>query len=280
MSAVSEVGGSTSSASEEPWGSRLFYRHRAPVGVPDAPPMVHIHGFAISGSVLLPTAKILSQRFDTYVPDLPGHGRSAGPATPLDFIGFADSVVRFLDAVGLERASLVGNSMGSAVIAHVGRLYPDRVERLILVSPAGGAANQPLPRALGQMTLDGLREPVTLMPTAARAYAKFGLRNSFRLFDAMVHSPTLNLLQDIQVPMLVVMGSKDPLLPSATEVDKVARIADLSDVMTAVRLHGAAHAINWSHPQELAEIINVYVADPSIRNPSLLPSKAQLIATA
>lgn len=280
MSPTCGAGVSQPPKSGEPWGSRLFYRHRAPVGVTNAPPMVHIHGFAISGRTLLPTARILAQRFDTYVPDLPGHGRSEGPTTPLDFVGFADAVVRFLDAVGLERASLVGNSMGSAVIAHVGRLHPDRVERLILVSPAGGAANQPLPRALAQMALDGVREPVTLLPAALQAYASFGVRKTFRQFDAMVHSPTLNLLQDIQVPMLVVMGSRDPLLPSATEVDKVARIADLSDVMTAVRLHGAAHAINWSHPQELAEIINVYVADPSIRNPSLLPRTAQLIATA
>lgn len=58
----------------------FFYRFAGPGG--DAPTMVHIHGFGISGSYLLPTAALLTDTFNTYVPDLPGYGRTPGPANP------------------------------------------------------------------------------------------------------------------------------------------------------------------------------------------------------
>ena len=65
-------------------GRSLFYR-RSVGGEPDGVPIVHVHGFAISGAYLMPTARLLAGRWVNVVPDLPGYGRSgrltARPAT-------------------------------------------------------------------------------------------------------------------------------------------------------------------------------------------------------
>jgi pimeloyl-ACP methyl ester carboxylesterase len=66
------------SALAERWtimdGLDLFYRESQ--NPPDAPVMMHLHGFGLSGRYLLPTAELLQDEFHTYVPDLPGYGRS------------------------------------------------------------------------------------------------------------------------------------------------------------------------------------------------------------
>ena len=81
----------------------------------------------------------------------------------------------YCDAVGVERATLVGNSLGCPIIVEVATAFPDRIERAVLVSPAGGPNNQPLGRALRQMAIDGLREPMSMVPIAVRDYLRFGV---------------------------------------------------------------------------------------------------------
>ena len=109
--------------------------------------MMHLHGFGLSGRYLLPTAEALADEFHTLVPDLPGFGRSGNAIEPLTVEELAHAAAAFLDTQGIEKVTLVGNSMGCPVICEFGYSYPDRLERAILVSPAGGINNQPLPRA-------------------------------------------------------------------------------------------------------------------------------------
>ena len=69
--------------------------------------------------------------------DLPGFGGSSKPArAPYDAAWFADCVVRYLDAMGIERAHLVGNSMGGRVAIEVGLRHPERAASLSLLAPA------------------------------------------------------------------------------------------------------------------------------------------------
>jgi len=132
---------------------------------PSRTPMVHVHGFGISGSYLEPTAARLASQYPTYVPDLPGMGRSMSPEHPLDLPGLAGALIGYCDAVGIERATFVGNSLGCPVILEVASKFADRIERAVLVSPAGGPNNQPVGRALKQMVLDGPREPKSMLPS-------------------------------------------------------------------------------------------------------------------
>ena len=137
--------------------------------------MMHLHGFGLSGRYLVPTAERLAGDFHTLVPDLPGFGRSGKALQPLDVPDLATRPPGSSTIVGLESATLVGNSMGCPVICEFAHHYPDRLDRAVLVSPAGGLHNQPLRRAVGQLAHDGVREPTRLMPVAVPDYLRFGI---------------------------------------------------------------------------------------------------------
>jgi pimeloyl-ACP methyl ester carboxylesterase len=216
-------------------------------------PIVHVHGFGISGTYLEPTAALLAQRRPSYVPDLPGSGRSHRPAAPLDIPGMARVLIDYLDANDLSRATFVGNSLGCVVLVELAAAYPERIDRLALVSPAGGPNNQPMTRALLQMALDGPREPISLWPIAVRDYVRFGVPRSWALFRAMTAYPTLERLQSLQAPTLVIGGSRDPLV----DFERASVFAGLPHV-DVVRVAGA-HALNFSRPALIAELIEAYL---------------------
>jgi pimeloyl-ACP methyl ester carboxylesterase len=228
--------------------------HRSFIGGdPTRTPIVHVHGFGISGTYLEPTAARLASRYPTYVPDLPGMGRSISPERPLDLPGLAGALIAYCDQVGVERATFVGNSLGCPLIIEVASRFPDRIERAVLVSPAGGPNNQPMGRALKQMVLDGPREEMSMLPIAARDYLKFGLLRSWALFKAMIAYPTLERLHDLVMPTLVIGGDRDPLV----DFDRVGVFAGLSGV-EVVKVQGA-HALNYSRPEIVAALIEAHI---------------------
>ncbi len=255
-------------------GVDVFYRAspEPPPGAAERRVMMHLHGFGLSGRYLLPTAERLSDEFSTLVPDLPGFGRSARPGRPLDVTGMAHAAAAFLDDRDVPSVTLVGNSMGCAVICEFAHLYPRRLERAVLVAPAGGRANQPLSRAFGQLTLAGLREPTRLLPVAAHDYVKFGVPSTLRLFRALTGFPSLERLLALEIPTLVVLGQRDPLLPAATRVREVA--SQTKNSVLVVVIEGAAHAINFSHPGELANVIRLFMADQPIIDDPVSPGFA------
>ena len=254
---------------------KVFYRESVePVntGV-----MMHLHGFGLSGRYLLPTAERLAADFHTLVPDLPSFGRSGRSRTPLDVPDLAHAAARFLDDRGIESVTLVGNSMGCPVIFEFAHAYPERLERAVLVSPAGGLHNQPLHRAIRQLARDGVREPTRLMPVAVPDYLRFGIPSTFKMFRALTQYPSLDRLLDLKVPTLAVLGDRDPLMPTPARVQYVASRTDSHALLVVIE--GAAHAINFSHPGELAHIIRLFMADKPIVDDPTSPghSRAQEI---
>ena len=236
-------------------GLRVYHRV-AEMSETSATPIVHVHGFAISGRYLEPTAARLASHYPTYVPDLPGHGYSEKPRRPLGIPEQAEALAGYLDAVGVPRAVVLGNSTGCLVAAEFAHRYPDRTERAILVSPAGGRHNRPLGRGLLQLARDGLREPRALARIAVPDYVRFGLVNSLQAFHRMTRYPTVERLMHLPVPFLAVIGTRDPLI-SDSQIESVFRSpAD----MDLVRHVDAAHAINFSHPESLARIVDAYLS--------------------
>lgn len=242
-------------------GTAVFFRTSAVVD-DLRPAMVHVHGFGISGSYLLPTAERLAEEYRTYVPDLPGYGRSGNPSRTLGISGLSDAVAAFMDAMDLERATLVGNSLGSAVTAEFAASHPDRLDRAVLVSPAGGLHNRPLSRAMRQMLADGFREPPRLVAVAVPDYIRFGLIDSLRLFDAMTNFPVLERLLALDVPALGVLGARDPLMPPTSRVREI--VDQMGAHITVVRLRGVAHAANYSHPALVSHVIRRFMHDEPI----------------
>jgi pimeloyl-ACP methyl ester carboxylesterase len=252
-------------------GVDVFYRESH--HPPDAPVMMHLHGFGLSGRYLLPTAEELADEFHILVPDLPGFGRSGNAIEPLTVTELAHSAAAFLDTQGVEKVSLVGNSMGCPVICEFGYLYPHRLERAILVSPAGGINNQPFRRAVRQLSHDGLREPVRLLRVAVPDYLRFGVPSTFRMFRALTQYPALDRLLTLDVPTLAVAGTRDPLMPPPARIREVADQMEHRVVFVAI--DGAAHAINFSHPGELANVIRQFMADQPIVDDPNSPGNAR-----
>ena len=78
----------------------------------------------------------------------------------------------------------------------------------------------------------------------------------------MTQFPALERLMEVPVPTLAVLGSRDPLLPHQDRVMEVARA--VPGHVTVVVITGAAHAVNFSHPGELAHVIRSWLDDVEI----------------
>jgi pimeloyl-ACP methyl ester carboxylesterase len=100
-------------------------------------PVICLHGLGGTKASFLPTAAALADSHRVIAMDFPGFGESGKPLrAAYDAPFFADSVIGLLDELGIERAHLVGNSMGGRVAIEVGLRHPARVRRLALLSPA------------------------------------------------------------------------------------------------------------------------------------------------
>ena len=238
-------------------------------------PVVHIHGFGISGAYLMPTARLLAGRWVNVVPDLPGYGLSQRRDHVLGISALARALLALLDELDIEQAVLVGNSMGCPIGLEVAHEAPERVHRLVLVSPAGGVQNQPLPRALGQLALDVLRESPRMVPVALPDYLRFGPVNGLRLFHELTLFPSLERLLDAPVPALAVLGGRDPLMPSPSRVREVVRHAP-QDLAVAL-VDRAAHAVNFSHPLELARVIESWLDGALLADSARLPAGVRVV---
>jgi len=100
-------------------------------------PVLLIHGLGATKGSFLPTIAALAPSFRTIGLDLPGFGDSykpIGAAYHPPF--FARAIVEVLDALGIERAHLIGNSLGGRVALEVGLRHPERVGRLALLAPS------------------------------------------------------------------------------------------------------------------------------------------------
>lgn len=115
-------------------------------GAGEAVVLLHGGGPGASGmSNYARNVDALAQRFRVIVPDLPGYGRSSKHIDQSDPFGDLAGAVRgLLDALGIDRAHLVGNSYGGAAALRLTLDRPDRVGRLILMGPGGiGTTRRP-----------------------------------------------------------------------------------------------------------------------------------------
>jgi len=122
-------------------------------------PLVFIHGFPDSWNSFRLVLNEFSSSFHAYAIDLHGFGDSSKPERGFLIEDFAEDIIGFLDALNIEKASIVGHSMGSFVAQRVALLYPERVEKLVLVGSASkGKGNTVLTEALE--IVNTLQEPI------------------------------------------------------------------------------------------------------------------------
>jgi len=99
-------------------------------------PVVLLHGLGATNASFLPTLWSLARDHRVLAPDLPGFGDSAKPLRPYDPAFFAAWLRDFMDALGVERAHVIGNSMGGRVALEMGMRHPQRVDRMVLLCPS------------------------------------------------------------------------------------------------------------------------------------------------
>lgn len=228
-------------------------------------PLVFIHG---SGPGVTAYANwrlslpLLADRFHCYAPDMVGFGFTERPAgITYGLQVWVDQVLGFLDALGLQRVSLVGNSFGGAIALRFAVDHPDRVDRLVLMGSVGVPfeITEALDAAWGyQPSLEGMRrmldyfaysrELVTdeLAQVRYEASIRPGFQESFsamfpaprqRWVDAL--STPDDRIAGIDKPTLIVHGRDDQVIPVATSIR-------LNELIDDSELHVFGRCGHWT----------------------------------
>src|SRR5215217_7885331 len=179
-------------------GTRMHAR--VSEGPGDKPAVVLVHGLVVSGRYMIPTLKRLAVYHRVYAPDLPGFGKSGKPARALDVHGLSDALAGWMRKLGLERAALVGNSMGCQIIAELAGRHLDLVERIVLQGPTMDPRARSALRQIGRLLLDAPLEPPSLMPIELRDYVSAGTRRAWRTFRHALADRIEEKLLRVRVP--------------------------------------------------------------------------------
>src|SRR4028118_2263184 len=172
------------------------------------PPFVLVHGLVVSSRYMVPLLEELARSYAVYAPDLPGFGRSEGPAGALDVAGLADALAAWMRATRLGAAVLVGNSMGCQVIVELALRHPDLVEKVVLQGPTMDPRARSAPRQMWRLLLDTTREPPFLVAIEGLDLLRAGLVRSWRTFRYALDDPIEERLPRVRVPALVVAGAR------------------------------------------------------------------------
>jgi pimeloyl-ACP methyl ester carboxylesterase len=206
-----------------------------------------IHGIAVSSEHWRPVLEPLAQRHTVIAPDLPGHGMSGGGAGDYSLGNLATGLRDLLLALGHDRATLVGHSLGGGIAMQFAYQFPEMVERLVLVSSGGlGPEVSPVLRAaalpgadlfiaatagagekVGNAVVRGLtaigRRPGPDIAEVARAYTALGEPQRRKAFLATIRSVVGTKGQRVsaidrlylaeEVPVLIIWGARDPIIP-------------------------------------------------------------------
>ncbi len=152
-------------------GRRVIYRVAG-----SGPPIVLIHGMLNSSSHWRQVALNLAREHTVVAPDLIGHGDSAAPRGDYSLGAHAASIRDLLAAIGIDRATIVGHSLGGGVAMQFFYQFPQRVERLALIS-SGGLGREVTP-TLRTAALPGVSPllALTIRPRLVGALAQAGAR--------------------------------------------------------------------------------------------------------
>src|ERR1051326_4263256 len=126
-------------------GHRVSYRVAG-----EGPVILLIHGIAGRSEQWLDSMAILAQEHTVLAPDLLGHGHSAKPRGDYSLGAYASGLRDLMIALGHAKATVVGHSLGGGIALQFAYQFPERTERLVLVSSGGpGREGDPLLRAAG-----------------------------------------------------------------------------------------------------------------------------------
>ncbi len=239
--------------------TRFGRTHVHASGPLDAPPLVLLPGQAISSTMWYPNIAALNRAFRVYAPDIPGDmGKSISTRPFKQPADFAEWLTDLWDALQLAQAHLVGLSYGGFAALRLALAAPARVQRLVLLSPAGVLPLRPayflrmasvmlpafvLSAQAKQKLFLGAYSPLAV-PVLAQMMTPTDFR--YRLYLPPVLTDAE--LAGINMPTLLLMGAQDVAYNPAAMLQRATRL--IPHLETAV-IPGAGHALNLDQPEQV-----------------------------
>jgi pimeloyl-ACP methyl ester carboxylesterase len=223
-------------------GVRLRLRDTGPR---DAPAVILLHGFCASLDTWEPWAEALSAKYRVIRFDLPGFGLTgADPTGDYSDSREVEILANLMDQLGVARAALIGNSMGGRIVWKFSAQHPERVSRLVLVSPQGFASpgfsynQEPEPAPLAR-ALQYFAPPRSLLKvglTAAYAHIEALSETNLTRYHDLLLAPGVRraildrmgqlilrdpapILARIKAPTLLLWGERDNVIPIGNAAD-------------------------------------------------------------
>jgi pimeloyl-ACP methyl ester carboxylesterase len=245
-------------------------------------PVVLIHGYTDSARDWVPLIPYLSPRLRLILVDIRGHGRSGKPECCYTRVDFAYDIKLLLDALHLERADIVGHSLGSIIAQTFAEVWPERTERVVLISSSGGwrpggaphkprfdyaAAIRQLKEPLdpdSKFMIEWWSSPTPVDPDFIRRQrqdaAAIPLRVWLAILDqGLIDTDLQRTLPRLKAPTLLIWGSADPLMEE--EVRQTLREA-LPQAEVKI-FPGLGHNPFWEEPAQCAAVINGFLTATS-----------------
>ncbi|MGB4072918.1 alpha/beta fold hydrolase [Pseudomonas sp.] len=241
-------------------------------GPSNAQTILMIHGFAANKDNWLRFARHLSKDYRVIALDLPGFGASDRPAGSYDVGTQTERLAIVIEALGIDRLHLIGNSMGGHISALYAARYPDKVLSLALLDNAGITA--PQPSELMQLLERGAANPLVVkqpedfqrllefvfvqppyLPESLKGYfAEQAIRNSAHYDQVFAHLieryiPLEPELAKISAPTLIIWGAED----RALHVSSIEVMRPLLRKPSVVIMPQTGHAPMIERPQQTAE---------------------------
>lgn len=217
-------------------------------------PVVLVHGVGVSSRYMIPLASVLAPRVEVLAPDLPGFGRSSRARHALSLDELADALAAWMDAEGIARAALLGNSMGCQTVVRFALRHRGRLSRAVLQGPTGDPQQSVL-QTIARWIAVGPREPPALNAVLAMDYADCGLRRILGTWRHALADEMEAHLPLVSCPVLVVRGSRD-LIVTQRWAERVAQLLPRGRLAV---IPGGAHALVYSAPLELARVVRPFL---------------------
>ena len=270
----------------KPGGIDTFYLEAG-----EGRPVLLLHGLGATNASMLPSLADLGRDHRVIAPDLPGFGESAKPVRSYDAGYYAEWVLSLMDELGIERADLIGNSMGGRVAIEAGLVAPDRIRSAVLLAPSPAFMKRrqfvrivrflrpemallPLPIPT-QRVVAGIKgmfsrperladawywsaadEFVRVFNTARGRIAFFSAARQIYLEEPWGDTGFWDRLPALSVPSLFVWGRRDRLVPAAFagHVERVLPAA------RSVVLEDCGHVPQFELPERTHELAREFLA--------------------
>ena len=220
---------------------------------------------------------MLSSEYHAFAPDQRGHGDSDKPQCCYMTDDYAADVAAFMDAVGIEKATLVGDSSGGLIAQRVALDYPHRVSRLVLIGSPTTLVNNNAVRELGEEMLAGLEDPIP--PEFVREFVLGTVHDPLpEEFLGRAVSQSLKVpahvwrdywkgvvltvddtarLGEINAPTLILWGEQDTLLPREEQERRAAAIPNAT-----LRVYPeTGHLVHWVQPEWVVRDLEAFLKE-------------------